>query len=247
MTTLITPVVEKEEVAVETVETVETGEPEVETVTAIEPEVATNTVVAVQEAKTPAVQTAGGGSLMDVYSENEAAGFSGLEVDAFSFDRVKLQDGEFLMGEATELGKSFNFKALATRPIYVVRQSNDQDAEVYYSYDPAGLTLIDGQSAEETLEKWKEDGYGVEGNPLDIKRYMEVMAEIVDGNHDGDIVSLSVPPASYKKFSGLSVIAKMKHNCTLDGVIIEASVGATVKGAGDKPFRPWQFKIARLA
>lgn len=208
---------------------------------------ATTEVAVATEAKAPVATSTSGGSMQAFYEEQAEAGLEGLEIDAFSFDRIKLQDGEFIMGENTELGKAIQFRVMTTRPLYIVRQSDDQDAEMFYSYAADGSTLMDGTSSEAKLNEWKEDGYGVD-SPFDIKRYMEVMAELVSGGeHAGSIVSLSIPPASYKKFSGQAAIANLRYKRKLnEGVVVEASVGASVSGAGGKNFRPWQFRIASI-
>lgn len=207
----------------------------------------TTEVAVATEAKAPVATSTSGGSMQAFYEEQAEAGLEGLEIDAFSFDRIKLQDGEFIMGENTELGKAIQFRVMTTRPLYIVRQSDDQDAEMFYSYAADGSTLMDGTSSEAKLNEWKEDGYGVD-SPFDIKRYMEVMAELVSGGeHAGSIVSLSIPPASYKKFSGQAAIANLRYKRKLnEGVVVEASVGASVSGAGGKNFRPWQFRIASI-
>lgn len=175
------------------------------------------------------------------------AGFEGLDIGAFSFERVKLDEGQFLMGaDDIELGTAFNFVALSTRSLYIIRQNSTQDAEMYYSYCPKGSTKADGSSAEETLNEWKEDGYGDADNPLDIKKYLEVMAELTDRDdeYEGMMVSLSIPPSSLQRFGGMAFQASRKFGRTLDQVVIKATVGAKA-GEGSKSFRPWNFKIDR--
>ena len=179
--------------------------------------------------------------------EQEQAGFEGLDIGAFSFERIRLHEGKFLMGsEDSEVGKEFNFIALSTRALYIVRQDESQDAEMYYSYCPKGSTNSDGTSAQETLDKWLADGFGEKGNPLDIRRYLEVMAELVDRDdeYSGTMVSLSIPPSSVQRFSGMAFQAARMHRRSLDQVVISASVGAKA-GEGSKAFRPWNFKLIR--
>lgn len=175
-------------------------------------------------------------------------GYEGLEVGAFSFDRVKLASGEFLLGSDEEsIGKEFNFITLSSRNIYIVARSADEDeTEMYYSYCEKGLTKTDGTSAEETLNEWKEDGYGVEGSPISIKKYMEVMAELVDRDdeHEGCMVSLSLPPSALQRFGGVSFQAGRRYNTHIGGVVLEASVGKRA-GEGKKAWNPWNFKIVR--
>lgn len=248
--------IEKEEIVeeVEAVVTDETGEAVVDSVVDLgETEAETEaTEVAVVEASTDVVEAKSNTEMRAVtarqFAEQQAAaGFEGLELGTFSFDRVKLSEGKFLLGnDEEELGESFNFIPLSTRALYTVSQSSDEDSKMFYSYDPKGLTLADGSSAEETLNEWKEEGYGTDEDPLVIKQYIEVMAELIDreDGHDGSMVSLSIPPASRQRFGGMGFQAMRKYNCQLDGVVVTASVGAKA-GEGKKSFRPWNFKLNR--
>lgn len=248
--------IEKEEIVeeVEAVVTDETGEAVVESVVDLgETETETEaTEVVVVEASTDVVEAKSNTEMRAVtarqFAEQQAAaGFEGLELGTFSFDRVKLSEGKFLLGnDEEELGESFNFIPLSTRALYTVSQSSDEDSKMFYSYDPKGLTLADGSSAEETLNEWKEEGYGTDEDPLVIKQYIEVMAELIDreDGHDGSMVSLSIPPASRQRFGGMGFQAMRKYNCQLDGVVVTASVGAKA-GEGKKSFRPWNFKLNR--
>lgn len=174
-------------------------------------------------------------------------GFEGLSIDGFSFDRIKLEDGKFLMGtEEVDLGESFQFRPMKSRTLYVVRQTSDGDAETFYSYDPHGLTNTDGTSAKEKLDAWKEDGYGTEEHPLDIRPYLEMFALFVGGNYDGQMVSLSIPPTSKSRFGGKVAEAQMRYGLGAGQCIFEASVGKKV-GEGSKSFKPWNFKFVRAA
>jgi hypothetical protein len=172
--------------------------------------------------------------------EQAEEGFEGLAIDGFSFDRIKLEDGKFLKGsDEVEIGEKFQFIALSSRSIYVVRQSDDQDAESFYSYDPAGQTKTDGSSAKDILDEWKTDGYGTEEHPLSIRKYLEVFARLPKGD---EMVSLSIPPSSVSRFSGKAAEAKFRYNLGLGQVVLEASVGKKA-GEGSKAFRPWTFSV----
>lgn len=246
--------IEKEEIVeeVEAVVTDETGEAVVDSVVDLGETETEYTEVAVVEASTDVVEAKSNTEMRAVtarqFAEQQAAaGFEGLELGTFSFDRVKLSEGKFLLGnDEDELGESFNFIPLSTRALYTVSQSTDEDSKMFYSYDPKGLTLADGSSAEETLNEWKEEGYGTDEDPLVIKQYIEVMAELIDREDglEGSMVSLSIPPASRQRFGGMGFQAMRKYNCQLDGVVVTASVGAKA-GEGKKSFRPWNFKLNR--
>lgn len=180
-------------------------------------------------------------------SSQAEAGFEGLDIGAFSFDRIKLDEGQFLLGaEELELGATFNFVTLSTRSLFIVRQSEATDAKMFYSYCPKGSTKADGSPSTDILTEWLEDGYGDADNPLDIKKYLEVMAELQDRDdeYEGMMVSLSIPPSSLQRFGGMAFQAGRKFNRSLDQVVITATVGAKT-GEGSKTFRPWNFKIDR--
>lgn len=187
------------------------------------------------------------GVMQEFKEELAAEGFEDLEVTGMSFERVRLHEGTFKIGQDdAELGKEFKCQILSTRAIYVVRQDSSQDAEMFYSYDPAGQLKTDGSSAEETLAEWRSDGYGVEGSPLEIKPYREVMATLKgrDDEYDEMVVSLSIPPASVDRIAGVAFTAKQKFKRLPSGVITECKVGKLI-GEGTKAFRPWVFKVTQ--
>lgn len=183
---------------------------------------------------------------MSGYVSNELAaqGFEDLELTGFSFDRIKLHEGKFKLGtEEFDLGEEFDCIIHSTRAIYVVRQSTDEDAEVYYSYDPKGLTLSDGTPADDLLAEWRDEGYATEDNPVDVKKYLEVMVTLTnrDDEYNDSMASLSVPPASRDRLAGAAAMAKQKFGCSPDGVITRCKVGKKT-GEGKKAFRPWVFQ-----
>lgn len=177
--------------------------------------------------------------------EQAAAGFEGMDLTSFSFDRIKLHEGTFKLGQEDEdLGTSLQVVIMGTRRLYVVRQSDDNDAESYYSYDPKGQTMTDGSSAEAKLAEWLDEGYGTAEAPLDIREYLEAMATLVnrDDERDQEMVMLSIPPASKARLSGVAFQAKSRLGLDLGGVVIECQVGKQA-GEGTKKFRPWVFKV----
>lgn len=178
--------------------------------------------------------------------QQAAAGYEGLELSGMSFDRIKLHEGQFKLGsDEAEIGTEFDCVVHQTREIFVVRQSEDNDAKSFYSYDPAGKFLTDGSSAKEILEEWLEDGYGTEDNPLDIRKYLEAMATLVnrDDEYEGNMVVLSIPPASKARLGGAAAQAYTRFKgATLGDVVLRCAVGKKV-GEGQKAFRPWVFKV----
>jgi len=173
-------------------------------------------------------------------------GFEGLDLTGMSFDRIKLHEGQFKLGqEDIELGTEFDCIIHSTRRLFVVRQSTDNDAESFYSYDPKGQTLTDGASSSDKLQEWLEDGYGTEEAPLDIREYCEATATLVnrDDEFNDQMVMLSIPPASRARLAGAAAQAYQKlKGALLSDVIISCQVGRKA-GEGQKSFRPWVFKV----
>ena len=228
MSTLITPEIENE---VEAIETAQVEAPAASTEVAVTPAPsATQVATSSQGAKT----------FLDYQAEQ---GFEGLELGAFSFDRLILNNGVFQLGQEKEdIGRSVNFIIMSTRSQYIVSRTDDQDDDnVFYSYSADGSTKTDGTSAQELLDAWKEDGYD---KPV-IKKYLEVMAEIVDDpEREGMMVSISLPPTAQQRFGGVVFQAARRFGTGPDGVVITAEVGKTVV-VGKKSYNPWTFKIAR--
>lgn len=205
--------------------------------------------VAVQEeAAPPAIAKQREAGISQHLADEAALGFEGLEIGTFSFDRIKLDDGSFLLGsEEKSIGTKFSFQVLAMRPVFIIRQCDEQDAEMFYSYDRDGGSLTDGSSSQDTLDKWLEDGF--EKSDIDIKEYSEVTAEMVDreDEYQNAIVMLQIPPTSRQRLGGMSFMAKQRFKvASIGDVVIEASVGGKA-GTGSKSFRPWNFNITRKA
>lgn len=185
------------------------------------------------------------GAIAQYVQDMGELGFEGLTVDGMSFDRIKLSEGKFVLGsEEVELGTEFDFQLMSTRPIFIVRQFDDDNAEIYFSYDKDGLTLTDGSSAAEIREKWLEDGYGSEDAPLDIKRYLEGMAQLVNRTDEweGHMVSLSIPPASTSRLGGACVTGKQRYGLDPSGLMLTAKVGQKIT-KGSISWRPWVFLV----
>lgn len=207
------------------------------------------------QAQAPAVAQSGGAvaqartnAMAEFAAAQAEAGFEGMNLTSMSFDRIKLHEGKFLLGsDEAELGTEFDCIIHSTRKIYVIRQSTDNDAESFYSYDPQGKTFTDGSSAEEKLQEWAEDGYGTEDSPLDIREYLEATATLVDRDdeYEDQMVMLSIPPASAARFAGAAAQAFAKFNrALLSDVVTRCSVGKKI-GEGQKAFRPWVPKVLR--
>lgn len=234
---------------VETQQTNTAAEPTVETQqVALKPD--NTAVTTVSEQKKSAMQS--------FTADAAAQGFEGLTLTGMSFDRLKLNDKHFQLGiDETNVGIKLLFALLATRNVYIIRQFDGKGAELFYSYDKEGRTNTDGTSAQETLDKWAEDGYGgdpASGNaPLSVKEYIEATVQLKnrDDEHDEAVVMMSIPPASKQKLGGAVAVGQMKFSKQLGRqpgigeMLYEASVGPKV-GSGEEAFNPWVFKAVGL-
>ena len=204
-------------------------------------EVASSTAVAESQPKAVSVANASNQAMAEFTKAQADQGFDGMDLTGMSFDRIKLHEGKFKLGaDETEIGTEFQCVVQQTRRLYVVRQSSDQDAEAFYSYDAEGKTNTDG--SESKLEEWKDDGYE---ETLEIKEYMEAMALLVnrDDEFEGMMVMLSIPPASRNRMAGISAQAQLRLKArNLSEVVIKAYVGKVV-GTGNKAFKPWNFSL----
>lgn len=209
-------------------------------------------VATTQRAAPPAL---GGNTTLAAQALAEA-GFEGMELDSFSFTTIRLPSEGFfdILGqEDSDLGKEFVFRPESAKPRYVVSASDDQDAESFHSYDPNGLMKQDGTSAEATIAQWRADsGEGDDYRPQ-IKRYLDVVATIVDGDmekedmarmvEDNETVMLSIAPASVTKFWGKFKLGADKHG--IGNFLMRASVGKKVKTKSGQGFYPWVFDLIK--
>ena len=223
------------------------ADPVVETQAAMQEAGVAKTAVAVAQPTQVASVTEQRVSAMQQFSADQAAaGYEGLDLTGMSFDRIKMHEGKFLLGsDEKDLGTSFECVIHSTRRLFVVRQDESNDADSFYSYDPKGLAFTDGSPSEEKLAEWQDEGYGVEGNPLDIREYLEAMATLVNrtDEHEQTMVTLSIPPASKARLAGVAAQAFQKfQKATLGDVVTQCTVGNKV-GEGNKAFRPWVFKV----
>lgn len=223
------------------------AEPEVETTAEVAEEAAATEVAVVSDSpkEVASISEARANSMAQFSNEMAEAGFEGMELTGMSFDRIKLHEGQFMLGsDDVELGQDFDCVIYGTRTNYIVRQSTDNDAEMFYSYDPKGQTFSDGTSAAEKLAEWLDDGYGTEEAPLDIRPYMEATVVLVnrDDEYEGTMCMLSIPPASKARLAGASAQAQMRFKALPNEVVTRCTVGKKV-GEGQKAFRPWGFKV----
>jgi len=232
-------------------ETVETYEPAVETEEKA-PEPATEKLPATAAVKAPAkTQTQAVGSAKQFTEDMEAEGLEGLEIDGFSFPTITLPgEGYFQLSgdEDSNLGKKIEVMVLGSRSRYICKQDDSKDADSFFSYDADCKTKTDGSDATVILDQWAADSGEPNYRPV-IKKYLDVMAEVVGGESEGiqemagDTVILSIPPTSVSRLSG--VLFRMKArggSVSSTPLICGVAKKRKTEGGG---FYPWEFSLGK--
>ena len=195
-----------------------------------DPKPETSAVVATKPTSTN-MATSGGSFESEMASE----GFEGLEEGFHSYVTVKLAvEGNFQNSEAEDLGKSLKVNLLGSKAKYSYTTSHDDDV-VEFSYDQQ--TNAKGEDLNPILDEWI-----AEGGEVSTKKYLDVMAEVVEGDLDGEVVMLSVSPSGVQKFTGY-MRKVMRKGLNPEQIVTEIYVGnkvTTVK----KPFYPWAFRLS---
>lgn len=172
----------------------------------------------------------GGGAMVDALA---ALGFTGLDFGFGSLPIVSLDQGTFKMNDGTELGEEFYCQIQQSRPKYLFKTALDQKDPRHalcYSYD--GLTDTKGASVKDQVDAWARMGVAHE-----MKTYTEAFVILTNQ----DVVLLSVPPTSIKRFS--ATIAKIYgRGLPLTETWVKVSKGPKVTNVA-VPFIPWAFEI----
>lgn len=177
-----------------------------------------------------------------------AAGFEGMILDGLSFDRIKLNRGQFLLGQSDEqIGTEFEGIVDKSVALFLFRRSDAQDEEqVFYSYDPKGETTTSGADTSATFAEWAADGYD---KPV-VSQYMECIVTITKcvGKPElvGEMVICQIAPASVRRISGHFQRQGMKLNLLPNEYVTKFSLGAAITKGRDS-YNPWAFSFAGLA
>ena len=147
-----------------------------------------------------------------------------------------------MTGDDEEVGKSIKFTIAQSRAKFVYSNGADdaEDEKTVFSYDQE--TSTDGKPLEQMFDKWRQEGFDVEGP----KKYLDVIVLVQDENIpelDSTMVTLSVPPSGIARFSGYML--NLKHQGKdYRSIITEAYVGKKVTKTKNA-FYPWMFKEAK--
>lgn len=198
---------------------------------------------AVQQTQAPAVSRAGSNAIAphvgSVEQQLAEEGFEGMEVGYHSFITIKLPaDGIFETSEDDQIGKSFICNLISSKAkfAYFPDTDDDDDDSCIYSYD--GITTTSGDSVEEAIAEWKEEGFKVSK-----KKYVDVQADVLSGDLEGETVMLSVAPASVQKLTGY--LGKLRRKgYALQDTVTEVYAMDKVKLKNGNSFYPWGFRLA---
>jgi len=185
------------------------------------------------------------GSVAKFTEQAAEQGFEDVEVGGFgSFPIIVLgTDGKFECDDEDWGNEGFIGQLQTTKAVYLCRQEGVSDGPTAYTYDQVNLnSAADGcTTVEELKAAWEE-----EGNTLEIKKYMEVLIEVVQEGHEyeGSFFIVKLPPSSVNAFNGQLFIANRKQNIPLNEVCIEFGVGKK-RTSGTNKYYPWKFKIVK--
>jgi len=179
----------------------------------------------------PAMAGTGGGLL----SAEETAD---LEMGFGAFPIISLDKGEFIDTEGKDYGDEFYCRMMKYRAKYFYKSEVDKDdVEFFYTYDKENT--VGGESVDELLEEWEESG-----RPrANIKKYLEVTAQLFEGDEPSGLVILSIAPTSVARFSGY-VMGELNaaRGLRYDQVITKVSAGERI--TKDKyNWKPWKFEL----
>lgn len=185
-----------------------------------------------------------------VVEQMAADGMEGMDLGFGAFPVIKLAtEGKFESQEFGMLGDSFDCVIMQSRNKFICKNGlpdTDKEADFFYSYySPTKnshlpqVTANGDKPIEDILTEWKLKGWKPEW-----KTYLEVVATMYGGDHDGQIVTLQIPPKSITRFSGYTVTARAKTGLRQDQFVTRVKVGKKVTTAV-KPFYPWAFELSR--
>lgn len=167
-------------------------------------------------------------------------GFDQLEGGYGAFPIVKLEGGDIFRINGDLLGTEFSVAMIRVRSLFLWKDresAEDSLARFAWSYD--NLTSTREENLKEIVTKWQEEGY----QPV-MRKYAEVLAEIMDGVWSGQLVLLSISPQSVPRLFAYRETLQMQRHLQIPQVITRIFVGESIKSRGIS-FRPWGFEFVR--
>lgn len=169
-------------------------------------------------------------------------GFEDVEIEGFgAFPIIVLgSDGKFECDDEDWGDEGFVGQLQKTKAVYLCKQKDVENSPVAYTYDKVNLNsaVEEATTVDELRQLWAE-----EGETLEIKKYLEVLVEIVgDHEYEGQFFIVKLPPASSQAFNGQLFIASRKYGIPLNQVKMFFGVGAR-RTHGKNKYYPWKFRL----
>lgn len=147
-----------------------------------------------------------------------------------SFPIVKLDKQEYEVENET-LGQAFDCVMLKAQEKQLHRVS---DSELLYTVD--GVLDSKGRPVEQIHAEWRAKGL-----KWVVKTYIEILALMQGGPKDGELVILSIPPASNNRLGGYRASLQLMRGKRLSEVVTTCGLGPKLKVDGNT-FYPWAFR-----
>jgi len=167
-----------------------------------------------------------------------------LEFDFTSFPILKLEKRNFELSNDERVGDELKVVISTLKAKYLFQSAHEdpKKREVVYSYDK--LAHQNDPEVMDVIRKWKEE----EQVGFAVKKYLEVIAVMVDDDRDGkmnnQIIMMQIPPKSLAKISGY-ITSQEAGGRAIGSYITVVSAGKEV-GHGQTAFFPWEFKFDRM-
>lgn len=198
--------------------------------------------VPARTAQTAVATTARAGQDIINRATSEPDGFEDLddEIGFGSFPILTLSNGTFMIGDE-DVGKSLDVILQQSRRKHLYKEGGVDDTDfIVYSYDEEHDT--GGKPLAAIFDEWVEEG--VDRSKIEHKKYSEAVGLIISETHKGEMILLSVPPASIKRFAGYRSELKVIRKKAPQQVVTRLLVGPVIK-KDTKKFNPWNFKYVR--
>ena len=127
-----------------------------------------------------------------------------------------------------------------TKPLYLCKQKGVQEGPTAFTYDQANLNSETDKclTVAELRAAWEE-----EGEEMEIKKYLEVLVEVVDEKDEKfeQFFIMKIAPSSINKFNGIPFLAS-RCGTPLNTIVIEFGIGKRRESKGGNKYTPWAFK-----
>lgn len=176
-----------------------------------------------------------------VMQKMDESGFEGMDLGYGSFPNISLKnEGRFFDSDENDLGTEFRCVVQYSKAKYLIKNTkcDKKDEDAVYTYDLVTVANDAETPIQEIIDDWTSQGWGWEKKP-----YIEVGVLWVgdeEDEKDGEMMLLSIPPASRRTFSGKMASVQMKAGLMPNQFILKCFVGKKIThDKGD--FYPWKF------